>query len=110
MAEVITRGGVVWRWVRMACSVFKDGQVQLRWKGGRSQRLETASFLCSSPAGWSPFSKPLYPAPTVSCPLPQGMDCGEVGESSQIWGSALAGAGRGLLHAERVRVVSILVS
>lgn len=46
MAEAITRGGVVWRWVRMACSVFKDGQVQM------SQRLETASFLCSSPVSF----------------------------------------------------------
>lgn len=58
MAEVITRGGVVWRWVRMACSVFKDGQVQLRWKGGRSQRLETASFLCSSPVSFLQASLP----------------------------------------------------
>lgn len=52
MAEAITRGGVVWRWVRMACSVFKDGQVQM------SQRLETASFLCSSPVSFLQASVP----------------------------------------------------
>lgn len=25
-AREIRRGGVVWRWVRMACSMLKDGQ------------------------------------------------------------------------------------
>lgn len=80
--------------------LFNARTVQLNRVGGAAAG---DGFLCSSPAGRSPFCKPPYPAPTVSCPRPQAWTAGKLENRRRSGVAPWQGGG---LHAHRVRVVS----
>lgn len=100
-ARETRRGGVVWRWVRMACLMLKmDSSAE---EGGRSRGWRRLRLPLLLTAGRSPFSKPPYPAPTVSCPRPQAWTAGKLENRRRSGVAPWQGGG---LHAQRVRVVS----